>query len=164
MPMSPAVAAVRRRLLGHGALVMFLGGVAGFGFLFFLLGEIRLWPFPGVIAYQMPGSEKAWRMTHLEGIINGLALWLAAAVLPILKLSDQVIVRIANGLLIVAWTFILASSMDAIFPDSRGLYFGGPLTNTIAFLMFYVGVFIFMFTVAYIAWKALRGKPDTDAS
>jgi len=158
---SPAVAAARRRLLGHGGLVLLLGGAAGFGFLFFLLGEIKLWPFPGSIDYQLPGSYKAWRMSHLEGIINGFALWLTAAALPILTLSDKAVSRIANGLIIVAWTFVLASLMDAVFPNSRGLYFGGPITNTIAFLTFYVGVLIFMFVAAYIAWKALTEKPGT---
>lgn len=161
MNISPTVAAARRRLLGHGGLVLFLGGAIGFGFLFFLLGEIKLWPFPGSIDYQLPGSEKAWRMSHLEGIINGFALWLAAAALPILKLSDQAVSRIANGLIIVAWTFVLASLMDAAFPNSRGLYFGGPITNIIAFFGFYVGVLIFMAIAAYVAWKALRENPKS---
>ena len=46
----------QRLLLGHGALVLLVGFIIGFGFLFFLIGEIRLWPIPGSIEYQMPGS------------------------------------------------------------------------------------------------------------
>jgi hypothetical protein len=103
-------------------------------------------------------------MTHLEGIINGLALWLAAVLLPGMNLSDKAIVRIANGLIVVAWTFIVASSFDAFFPESRGLYFGGPITNILAFLMFYVGVAIFMCIAAFVAWKNLFSKPNSSAS
>ena len=40
-----------RLLVGHGALVLLVGFVIGFGFLFFLTGEIALWPIPGQIDY-----------------------------------------------------------------------------------------------------------------
>jgi hypothetical protein len=39
----------QRLLVGHGALVLILAFIVGFGFLFFLLGDIRLWPIPWVI-------------------------------------------------------------------------------------------------------------------
>ena len=61
------VGRAQRLLLGHGALVLLVGFVVGFGFLFFLIGEIRLWPIPGVIEYQLPGTYDAWRMAHMEG-------------------------------------------------------------------------------------------------
>lgn len=35
---------IQRRLIGNGAALIFVAGTIGFGFLFFLLGEIRLWP------------------------------------------------------------------------------------------------------------------------
>lgn len=154
---SPLVTRARRRLMGHGGLMLFAGGVLGFGFLFFLLGEIKLWPFPGTIDYQLPGSEKAWRMSHLEAIINGFALWIAAVALPILNISDKVFNRISNGLIVVAWTFVVASTFD-LFPNSRGLHFGLPGTNMAAFFMFYVGVATFMVIAAYVAWNAFRDK------
>ena len=151
--------AVQRTLIGHGALLIFLAGVLGFGFLFFLLGDIRLWPIPGHIAYQMPGSIKAWRMAHLEGVINGLILWLSALLLPLLPFTLAALRRIAWGLIVVGWTFTVASAFDALFPDSRGLAFGGPLTNNLAFFMFYVGVLIVMAIMASIAWRTLFSPP-----
>lgn len=151
--------AMQRTLIGHGALLIFLAGVLGFGFLFFLLGDIRLWPLPGHIAYQMPGSLKAWRMAHLEGVINGVILWLSALLLPLLPFSLAALRRIAWGLVVVGWTFTVASAFDALFPDSRGLAFGGPLTNNLAFFMFYVGVLIVMAIMASIAWRTLFSPP-----
>ena len=75
----------QRLLVGHGALVLLFAFVIGFGFVFFLIGDIRLWPIPWVIDYQMPGTYDAWRMAHMEGITNGFGLWLLAAVLPLLN-------------------------------------------------------------------------------
>ncbi|MGH8506898.1 MAG: hypothetical protein ACRETM_13220 [Stenotrophobium sp.] len=145
----------QRHLIGHGALLIFVGGLFGFGFLFFLLGEIRLWPFPGHIAYQLPGTIKAWRMTHLEGVINGLSLWIFALLLPLLPFAAKSLRRISWGMIVVGWTFTVASSLDALFPASRGLAFGGPLTNNLAFFMFYVGVLLVMGIMACIAYRTL---------
>jgi len=147
---------IRRQLVGHGALLIFVGGVIGFGFLFFLLGKIVLWPIPGAIDLQLPGTYDAWRMAHMEGILNGFGLWLAAALLPVMPFSPLGLRRIGLGLIIVAWTFVIASSLDPLFPDSRGLAFGGPATNQAAFFLFYVGVLLIMIISAAIAWKALR--------
>jgi len=149
----------RRRLIGHGALLIFCGGAIGFGFLFFLLGRVTLWPIPGSLEIQLPGTYDAWRMAHLEGIINGLALWLMAAILPLVPLSVRGLRRSANGLIVVAWTFVVASLLDPLFPNSRGLAYGGPATNQVAFFLFYVGVVLVMLITATIAWKALRRPP-----
>ena len=132
----------QRLLVGHGALVLVSAFIIGFGFAFFLLGEIRLWPIPGVIDYQLPGTYDAWRMAHMEGIINGFALWLLAAILPILQLSAKTCRRLAILMIITAWTFIVASTIDPLFDSARGLALK-PDTNTlndIAFLLFVVGI------------------------
>jgi len=62
---------VQRLLIVQGGYVMLLGFVAGFGFVFYLIGSAELWPIPGKIAVQLPGSDKAWRMSHMEGVLNG---------------------------------------------------------------------------------------------
>ena len=148
----------QRLLIGHGALVLLVGFVVGFGFLFFLIGEIRLWPIPGVIEYQMPGSYKAWRMTHLEAITNGFGLWLLAAALPILNFSVKTSRRIAIGMVISAWTIVVASSFDFLFPNSRGLKITTEtnLTNDAAFLLFVVGIVIAVAVMGKIAHACLR--------
>lgn len=145
----------QKRLIGHGAALIFLGGVLGFAFLFFLIGKIALWPLPGEISFQMPGSYDAWRMAHMEAIINGLILWLMAAIIHLLPFSPLGQTRIANGLIVVGWTFVIASSIDPLFAESRGLAFGGPLSNQLAFFLFYIGVVLVMIITALIAWRSL---------
>jgi len=165
MDISETIRGYQRWLIGHGAVLIFIGGVLGFGFLFFLMGGIALWPIPGEINYQMPGTYDAWRMAHMEGIINGFALWLTAAILPVFPFTDKGKKRTALGMIIVGWTIVLASSLDPLFANSRGLEFGGPATNQMAFFLFYIGVVGVMVLMAIIAWKCLRpNKIEKDIS
>lgn len=147
---------LRRLLIGHGALLIFTGGVIGFGFLFHLLGNIQLWPIPGVLDVQLPGSTKAWRMSHLEALLNGAIIWLIAALLPHLPFSVTGLRRMTWGIVVTGWTLVAGSLCDALFPDSCGLKAGGALTNSLAFGLFYVGIVIVMAIVALIAWRSLR--------
>jgi hypothetical protein len=151
---------IQRMLLRHGGLVMLFGFAAGFGFVFFLIGSIELWPIPGKISIQLPGSEKAWRMTHMEGVLNGLLLWLLAAVLPAMDLSLRQARRIALALVLTAWTFPIAALFDALFADSRGLKFGGPITNMIPFFLFYIGILALVWAVVSIVIAHWRAQPD----
>lgn len=148
---------LRRLLIGHGALLIFAGGVIGFGFLFFIMGHIALWPIPGEINFQMPGNYTDWVMAHLEAIINGAIIWLMAAILPLLPFTMTGLRRAAHGMLVVAWTFVIASTIKPFFPDSRGLEASSLLSNNIVFGLFYVGVAVVMVLMAVIAWKSLRG-------
>lgn len=149
------LARIRRRLIGHGALLFLGGGVIGFGFLFFLLGEIRLWPIPGTLEVRLPGTYDAWRMAHMEAIVNGAIVWMLAAVLPHMPFSIRGLRRIAYGMVIVAWTFVAGSLFDPLFPDSRGLAASDSLTNNLAFGIFYVGVALIMGIMAVIAFRSL---------
>lgn len=154
---------MQHSLIGHGALLLFVAGVLGFGFLFFLIGKIALWPIPWEIDYQLPGTYDAWRMAHMEGIANGLLLWLTAAVLPLMPFQARGKKRLGYAMMLITWTIVIASALDPIFPDSRGLEFGGPVTNQLAFFLFYIGVGGAMIVPAMIAWHCLRPKkPDTD--
>ncbi|HRK69956.1 MAG TPA: hypothetical protein PLA85_00090 [Micropepsaceae bacterium] len=147
---------LQRLLIIHGGLVLLLGCVAGFGFLFYLIGAIELWPIPGKIDYQLPGTDKAWRMSHLEGVLNGFLLWILAAVLPALALPHKSARRVVMLLIITAWLFPIASLFDAFFENSRGLRFAEPVTNLIPFFMFYVGVLSVMWAAAevvVVTWK-----------
>jgi len=153
---------LQRLLIGHGALLIFVGGVLGFAFLFFLIGKIALWPIPWEIEYQLPGTYDAWRMAHMEGITNGLFLWLAAALLPVFPFSQKGLKRIAWAVIAIGWSIVLASAIDPIWPDSRGLEVGGPATNNIAFFLFYIGVPGVMILMAVIAWRCFSVKRGGD--
>lgn len=151
-------------LVGHGALVLLWGFVVGFGFLFFLIGEIALWPIPGRIAYQMPGTYDAWRMAHMEGIVNGLLLWLVALLLPLVPFANRGRRRLTYAAIVVAWTIVVASTLDPLFPNSRGLRFGANLPNTVAFFLFYVGIVLAFAVVITIAWRTLGPQPRNPGS
>ncbi len=154
----------QRLLVGNGALVLQVGFLLGFGFLFFLIGEIALWPIPGRIDYQMPGTYDAWRMAHMEGVINGLVLWLVALVLPLVPISDVLRGRLTWGAILAAWTIVVASAFDPLFPEARGLSMGGGVLNSIAFLLFYVGIVAVVWMVAPIAVKSLTGARELGRS
>ncbi len=161
--MNPAIQLknTQRLLMGSGALLIFMGGVAGFGFLFFLLGEIRLWPFP-TYEYQMPGSVKAWRMTHLEGIMGGLIHWLFAALLPLMPFAVKTLRRMSLAVIATGWMFTIASSLDALYTDSRGLAYGGPFTNNLAFFLFYVGILMIMGILLVMGYRCLVTPAEAD--
>src|ERR1051325_916514 len=67
---------LRRRMVFHGAVVVLLGMLAGFPYAFVVTGD-------------MGGSERAWRMAHLEGVLNGLLLLAVAGVGGRLALSAR---------------------------------------------------------------------------
>jgi len=148
----------QRLLLGHGALVLLVGFMAGMGFLFFLLGEIKVFPLPWVIEYQLPGTYDAWRMAHMEGIVNGMVLWLLAALLPVIQVSVKNVYRLSVAMIIVAWTIVIASQLDPIFPNARGLAFTSDSNwiSDIAFFLFSTGIYIAFTVVTVIAVKSLR--------
>lgn len=154
--------AYQKLLVGHGALLLFVGGVMGFGFLFFLMGEVSLWPIPGKIDYQLPGTYDAWRMAHMEGIVNGMFLWLAAAILHLVPLSDRGIKWLTYGLLATCWSIVLAACLDPIFPDARGLMMKEGFLNNVAFLLFYIGVPGALIISAFIAYKTLWNRNSSE--
>jgi len=129
-----------------------------------LIGEIALWPIPGRIDYQLPGSYDAWRMAHMEGITNGFGLWIVALVLPLVPFSDVLRHRITWGMIFVAWTIVLAAAIDPVFPDARGLEFGKNIPNTIAFLLFYAGILTVIWVVAVVAVKSLAATRDKEST
>ena len=159
----------QRRLLGHGSLVLMYGFVMGFGFLFWLVengldggisGHARLWPIPGKIDVGIPGTSDAWRMAHMEGVLNGFACWLMAVMLPILPFGPVGRRRSATWMIIIAWTIVIASSLDPLFENARGLRMGLNVANTIAFLLFYVGVVGVCVLVGVIGWKSFTAPPE----
>lgn len=158
---NPNIRVYQRRLVGHGALLLFIGGVMGFGFLFFLMGEVSLWPIPGKIDYQMPGTYDAWRMAHMEGIVNGMFLWLAAAILHLVPLADKGTKWLTYGLLATCWSIVLAACLDPLFEDARGLMMKDGLLNNIAFLLFYIGVPGALILSGFIAYKTLWSNKST---
>jgi hypothetical protein len=136
---------VRRAwLVFHGALVLVLGMAAGFGF---------------ATAIGDEAGVRAWRMAHLEGVLNGLVLIGAGAAGSLLRLGDGAQRLLVWSLAITAWANTVASVIAAS-AGVRGLQPGGPLANNVVFVLFLVAVvtvFVGLFCLAIGAWQRARG-------
>jgi hypothetical protein len=128
---------LRSLLVAHGALVFLAGMAAGF---------------PFAIAILDTGDVRAWRMAHLEGILNGLTLIGVAAVGSQLSLSSRAQQMVAWSLVVTAWGNMIASFMGPIF-GARGLTFGGTVANSLMYLLFMVAVV----AVVLAMWLVFRG-------
>jgi hypothetical protein len=81
-----------------------------------------------------------------------------------LKLSVKTSRRIAIGMIITAWTIVIASAFDPLFPNARGLELTGEtgLANDIAFLLFVVGLAIVIAIMIRIAHQCLFSATRRD--
>ena len=134
----------RRRLAFHGAVAILLGLVAGFPFAFVILG-------------QMSGDLRAWRMAHLEGVLNGLLLWAAAGVGTVLRLGDGAQKAVVWTLIVTAYGNTLAAILGAA-AGQRGLEPGGPLANMTVYLLFMVALVAVFVAVVLIATGARQRR------
>jgi hypothetical protein len=144
-------------LIANGALVFLLGMLAGFPFAFVLLGKVVLWPIPGSADWAMPGDVRAWRMAHLEGILNGLTLIAVAAVGPRLALGARAQRWLAWSLIVTAWGNQVASLIGPIF-GGRGLEFGKGAANDLMYVLFVVAVVAVVVALILVALGALRAR------
>jgi len=140
---------MRARLVYNGAIVILLGLLAGF-------------PHAMVISGTLEGSERAWRMAHLEGILNGMLAMLAAGVWDTLVLSARQRRWLALSLIVAGYGNVIASIIAASF-GVRGLAFALPLANIVVYLMFVaaiVGVFIGVALLIRGGAQAIRSGAD----
>ena len=84
-----------------------------------------------------------------------LAKHLCVFVYNVLPFSDVGRRRFGYCMILIAWTIVIASALDPLFENSRGLDVGGPLTNNITFFLFYIGAPLVMIPMAIVAYKAL---------
>lgn len=117
---------LRARLVFHGAVVVMLGLLAGFPHAFVLTGQIA-------------GEERAWRMAHLEGLLNGMLMMLAAAVAGSLALSPRQWTWLFWSLVAAGYGNVVASVLGATF-GVRGLALAAPPANVIMNLLFWVAI------------------------
>jgi len=152
---------LRRLLIAHGGLVFLAGMAAGFPFAFFVLGKISLWPIPGEIDFQFPGTVRGWRMAHLEGILNGITCIAVAAAGQYLTLSERAQKWVAYGLIVTAWGNVTASVIGPVFSSQegsipRGLAFGSGAANSAMYLLFVLAVVTVIVAMMLVVKGALR--------
>jgi len=121
--MSPRL---RAQMVFHGAIVVMLGLLAGF-------------PHAFVITGQLAGEERAWRMAHLEGLLNGMLVMLAGAVGGALELGASQQRWLVWSLVAAAYGNVVASVLGASV-GVRGLARAGPPANAVMNLLFWVAI------------------------
>jgi hypothetical protein len=124
-------ARARSSLVLHGILVIVLGLLAGF-------------PYALVISGDLTGELRAWRMAHLEGVLNGLLMLGVGAAGSLLVLSPGKTRLLVISLLVAGYGNVVASTLGAAL-GVRGLSPSGPAANLVVFLLFtaaIAGVFV----------------------
>lgn len=152
----------RALMIGHGALMIFAGLLAGFAFLFDLIGEMTLWPIPGSITVDLPGDTRAWRAAHTGNIMNGLMIIGVGLALPLLRLSARARPFVVWGLVLTVWGNFGFYLLSALGASGRGLSFGpnrfggGDALSVLAFLVGYPGAFVAPIVLLLVARGAFR--------
>lgn len=114
-----------RRMTGHGALIMLIGLVAGFGLIISLIGGFEV--FPGtIINFQVPGDTGAWARAHVGGLMNGMlvilfALFIHAADFPQRMTSQLYWMLVGTGYAntLFYWGGLFAPSRALTLGDNR---------------------------------------------
>jgi hypothetical protein len=141
---------LRSLLVAHGALIFLVGMAAGFPFAMILLAGDKPPP--------VPGDVRAWRMAHLEGVLNGLTLIAVAGVGRDMVLTHRAQLIVFWSLVITGWGNIVASIIGPIF-GARGLTFGGGIANSVMYVLFMaavLAVIVAMVVTVRGAWRAAR--------
>jgi hypothetical protein len=128
---------LRASLVSHGVLVVILGLLAGF-------------PFALVITGGLQGDVRAWRMAHLEGVLNGLLMLAVGAAGGLIVLTPRQARWLWGGLLVAGYGNVVAATIGATY-GVRGLAPTLPAANVVVFLLFtaaILGVFVGLFLAA----------------
>src|SRR5262252_1175219 len=133
---------ISRRVIFHGAIVVLLGLAAGFPFAFVILGT-------------MNGDLRAWRMAHLEGVLNGLVMFAVVGIAPRLTLSRGQQSLLGWCLVITGYGNVVASILGASV-GVRGLEAGGSVANTVVYLLFVIAVVTVTVATVLLALGARR--------
>jgi hypothetical protein len=121
-------------LIANGALVLLAGFAAGFPYGTAVTASLD--PSAGAASAE---AVRAWRMAHLEGVLNGLLMLAAAAAAAHLMLSAVAQRVVLWGLIVAGWTNVVASSISAM-TGGRGLAPTGLDWSTLNFALFMAGI------------------------
>jgi len=140
-------ARTRSALVGHGLAVILLGLLLGF-------------PYALVIQGSLAGSERAWRMAHLEGVLNGLMLVAVGAAGDSIALSARAALWLRWALIITAYGNLLGAALGAASGE-RGLAPAGPAANFAVYVLFMAAVVAVLGGLSVAAVGAFRaGRGD----
>lgn len=115
----------QKRMVGHGAIVMFIGMLAGFGLLVSLIGGMELIP-GSIIEFGIPGAADAWVRAHIGGMMNGLFIMLVAVLVAVMALPEKLgrqlfwmLVGTGYANTVFYWAALMAPNRALTFADNR---------------------------------------------
>jgi len=152
----------QRQILIVNGIGLVIGAMAvGWVFFFFLLREVVLWPVIPPIAVNIAGDDRAWRMAHMEGLMQGLLLLAIGAIGGRLRLSARQAQSLLWTALVTGWLFFLPAAIGPFF-GARGLAFGGgpfgaSLANDVMYLCGWPPVVCVHVMLALLLLGAVRG-------
>lgn len=154
-----------KRMVGHGAIVMIIALVAGFGLVFSLIGGAEV--FPGVILqFDVPSDPAGWARTHAGGLMNGMMVLLFVPLLAAMQLPDRMefqlywmLVGTGYANTLFYWGGMLSPTRSVTFGDS-------PLGATNIFgvigaLPAFIFAFILIYAMVILARHAFREAAES---
>lgn len=155
----------QRRMVGHGAVVMVFGLLAGFGLVMSLIGGFEI--FPGhILEFELPANSRAWARAHSGGLMNGLLVLVGAVLLYTMKMPPR-FARHWYWMLVGAGYANTLFYWGALFAPSRALTFGdnrlgeSNLAGVIGLLPAFIFAFILTVAMVMLAIHAFR-RSSTD--
>jgi hypothetical protein len=155
-------------MIANAGLVLLLGMLMGLPYGFHLLGEISLWPLPGALAVQIPGTERGWRAAHVGNILNGTMLLAVAAVLPRLRLGAGARAFLAWSLIVTVWGNAVFYVVAACLTTGRALSFGanrfggGDWANSLGYLAAMAAVLAVLAGLVLVVRGALAAAAEPE--
>jgi hypothetical protein len=114
----------QKRMVGHGAIIMFIGMLAGFGLLSSLIGGLELIP-GSIIEFSIPGDSGSWARAHMGGMFNGVFIMLVALLILAMKIADKpagqlywMLIGTGYANTIFYWAALLAPNRALTFADN----------------------------------------------
>ena len=123
-----------------------------------VLGLLAGFPFALVITGSLEGDVRAWRMAHLEGVLNGLLMVAVGAAGGHVLLTAAQARWLWGGLLVAGYGNVIASTIAATY-GVRGLELAPPASNVVVFVLFtaaIIGVFVGLYLAAAGAFRRAR--------
>ncbi len=153
----------QKRMIGHGAVVLFFGLLGGLGLGMSLIGGFEI--VPGyILAFEPPGDSAAWARTHVGGLMNGLMVIGFALLIHAMRIPESLarhffwmIVGAGYANTLFYWAGMFAASRSLTFGDNR--LGETSLVGVIGLAPAFVFAFVTLAAALILARHAFRSTP-----
>lgn len=152
---------LQRRMVGHGAIIMVIGLLAGFALLMSLIGGFELYP-GNILAFELPGEGRAWARAHAGGLMNGMMVMIVALLLWALDLPERMsrqlywmLIGAGYGNSVFYWAGVLAPGRALTFGDNR--LGESSIAGVIGLIPAYIFAFVLLYAMVILARHCFGG-------